>query len=218
MARTKIPQLYIKNGEGKFEKYRLPENDISETVYRKINGKFIPIGKEWERDHLTDGIWVVTSSPGCKSITSGKYIKDLFSVDRISDIGKLPSMDDLAAWYRSAEDICKSEAVQGMWTRSHSLIDVVTTVMGEIFKEVRLKDKPKAGDVKFTPSNISLTNMKYIVHEGEKYLIKTLEGDIVGFHIVSNTGGDENEWLVDKKPLSLYDDYSIKVVGYVRLA
>ena len=34
------PKLYIKNDKGRYEPYQLPEPDVSDTVYRKINGKY----------------------------------------------------------------------------------------------------------------------------------------------------------------------------------
>lgn len=216
MARTKIPQLYIKNKKGKYEKYSLPENDIEDTVYYKVNGKYIPMGKSWDREFLTEGIWAVTSRPGVKSMTNGSYIKDCFSIDKVSDIGKIPSMADLAAWYKSVEDICRTEAVQSMWDKPHSLMDVVTTVMGEIFKDVALKDKGEAGDINFTPYEYELEYLKYHAKKGSVMLVRMLEGDTVGFHLLENRGTEEDEWYFDGKPFNTVNT-DVKVNGYIKL-
>ena len=34
----KIPKLYTKNSKGRYEEYKIPEYDISNTLYGKVNG------------------------------------------------------------------------------------------------------------------------------------------------------------------------------------
>lgn len=35
----KIPQLYVKNSKGRYQEYKIPENDISNTLYGKVQGR-----------------------------------------------------------------------------------------------------------------------------------------------------------------------------------
>ena len=85
------PQLYIKNEKGRYEPYTLPEPDVSDTLYRKINGKYEPVGMLYSRDDLSEGVWVVTSS---RSFCNGKYIKDRFRIDKVSDL-QYPTIAEL---------------------------------------------------------------------------------------------------------------------------
>lgn len=38
----KIPKLYTKNNKGRYEEYKIPECDTSDTFYQKINGRYEP--------------------------------------------------------------------------------------------------------------------------------------------------------------------------------
>ena len=95
----KKPQLYIKNEKGRYEPYKLPEPDVSNTVYRKINGKYEPVGIFEKHDWLQEGIWVVTSD---RSYCNGKYIKDRFRFDKVSDL-QYPTIAELGG-IRQATD------------------------------------------------------------------------------------------------------------------
>lgn len=79
----KHPKLYIKNQKGRYEPYKLPEPDVSDTVYKKINGKYEPVGLFRRHDTLSEGIWVVTSD---HSFCNGKYLKDKYRIDKVSDL------------------------------------------------------------------------------------------------------------------------------------
>ena len=36
-------KLYTKNEKGRYEEYQIPDLDVSETLYRRINGNYVPI-------------------------------------------------------------------------------------------------------------------------------------------------------------------------------
>ena len=95
----KKPQLYIKNNKGRYEPYTSPEPDVSDTVYRKINGKYEPVGIFEKHDWLQEGVWVVTSD---RSYCNGKYIKDRFRFDKVSDL-QYPTIAELGG-IRQATD------------------------------------------------------------------------------------------------------------------
>ena len=36
-------KLYAKNEKGRYEEYQIPDLDVSETLYRRINGNQVPV-------------------------------------------------------------------------------------------------------------------------------------------------------------------------------
>lgn len=81
-------KLYIKNDKGRYEEYREPQ-EVDNKLYRKSNGKYYPIAVDSSHDRLSEGVWVVYRIVGCKSIVSGKYLKDCYSVEKTSDLQPL---------------------------------------------------------------------------------------------------------------------------------
>ena len=37
----KHPKLYTKNEKGRYEEYQIPDMDVSDTLFRRINGKYL---------------------------------------------------------------------------------------------------------------------------------------------------------------------------------
>ena len=87
-------KLYIKNDKGRYEEYEIPDMDISETLFRRINGKYVPVSIECTND-LPEGVWVVTRGRGSREIISGKYLKELMMLDKASDLKEMPSLAEL---------------------------------------------------------------------------------------------------------------------------
>ena len=56
---TMKKKLYIKNDKGRYEEYQIPDMDVSETLFRRINGKYVPVSVNCTND-LPEGVWVVT--------------------------------------------------------------------------------------------------------------------------------------------------------------
>ena len=83
----KHPKLYTKNEKGRYEEYQIPDLDVSETLFRRINGKYVPVSVNCAND-LPEGIWVVTSGRSSREIISGKYLKELMMLDKASDLLK----------------------------------------------------------------------------------------------------------------------------------
>lgn len=79
----KHSKLYIKNDKGRYEPYKLPEPDVSETAYKKINGRYEPVGRFFQRDFLTEGIWVVYCD---HAFCNGQYMKDKYRMEKVSDL------------------------------------------------------------------------------------------------------------------------------------
>ena len=79
----KTPKLYTKNENGGYEEYHIPDLDVSETLYRKINGRYVPESINCTND-LPEGVWVVTRGQSHREIISGKYLKELMMLDKVS--------------------------------------------------------------------------------------------------------------------------------------
>ena len=135
------PKLYIKNDKGRYEPYQLPEPDVSDTVYRKINGKYEPVGI-WEKHNwLKEGVWVVTSD---HAYCNGKYIKSRFRLDKVSDL-QYPTIAELGgisqATQQAINDLSlfvKKRTEEGLGTSLYENYEFVAQRTIEI-----LKDKQK---------------------------------------------------------------------------
>lgn len=85
----KIPKLYTKKNKGRYEEYKIPECDTSDTFYQKINGRYEPVCMLLH-DSLPEGVWVVTRHRSSTEYISGAYLRGRFRLDKVSDIERFP--------------------------------------------------------------------------------------------------------------------------------
>ena len=97
----KEKRLYTKNEKGRYEEYQIPDIDVSNTLFRRINGKYIPISVNCTND-LPEGIWVVTRGRSSREIINGKYLKELMMLDKVSDLKEMPNLAELGDWHKCA--------------------------------------------------------------------------------------------------------------------
>lgn len=81
----KIPKLYVKNNKGRYEEYKIPRIDISNTLYGKINGRYEPVSMRICHE-LDEGVWVVTKRPSVCGVIRGTYLRESFHLDKAADI------------------------------------------------------------------------------------------------------------------------------------
>ena len=98
----KQQKLYIKNEKGRYEEYQIPDLDMSDTLFRRINGKYVPVSVNCTCD-LPEGVWVVTKGRSRREIIGGKYLKELMMLDRVSDLKEMPSLAELGSWLKCAK-------------------------------------------------------------------------------------------------------------------
>ena len=98
----KQQKLYTKNEKGRYEEYQIPDLDMSDTLFRRINGKYVPVSINCAND-LPEGVWVVTRGSSSREIISGKYLKELMMLDRVSDLKEMPSLAELGGWQKCAK-------------------------------------------------------------------------------------------------------------------
>lgn len=122
-------KLYIKNEKGRYEEYQVPQMDISETFFRRINGKYVPVSINCH-DELPEGVWIVTRGRSYREIIEGKYLKELMMLDKVSDLKEMPVLAELGDWQKCARyvlneigNICEM-----------SKYDIVFAVVGKVYE------------------------------------------------------------------------------------
>lgn len=126
-------KLYIKNAKGRYEEYKEPPSPYSNVLYRriKIGNKvsYEPCSMLMTND-LGEGVWVVVKHKGCRSITSGLYMSEMYMCQKASDIQEV-SLAKLGGMERLSEYLCQH------WNelpRNVSPHDLCRAIVGILFK------------------------------------------------------------------------------------
>ena len=122
-------KLYTKTEKGRYEEYQVPDMDISETLFRKINGKYVPVSINCTND-LPEGVWVVTRGRSSKETINGKYLKELLMLDKVSDLKEMPSLAELGAMRKCANYVLEEIGDISTMTKA----EIVNTIVGKVFE------------------------------------------------------------------------------------
>ena len=122
-------KLYTKNEKGRYEEYQIPDLDVSETLFRRINGKYVPVSVYRTLD-LPEGVWVVTRGRSSREITSGKYLKEMMMLDKVSDLKEMPSLAELGGWQKCAKYVLNE--IGDISTMSK--YDIINAIVGKVFE------------------------------------------------------------------------------------
>ena len=125
----KTPKLYTKNENGRYEEYHIPDLDVSETLYRKINGRYIPESINCTSD-LPEGVWVVTRGQSHREIISGKYLKERMMLDKVSDLQEMPNLAELGSWRKCANYVLST--IGGI--SSMTMAEIVNAIVGKVYE------------------------------------------------------------------------------------
>ena len=125
----KTPKLYIKKENGRYEEYQIPEVELSETLYRKINGRYVPESINCTSD-LPEGVWVVTREQSTREIISGKYLKERMMLDKVSDLKEMPNLAELGSWQKCADYVLRT--IGDISTMSK--YDIVYAIVGKVYE------------------------------------------------------------------------------------
>ena len=132
----KTPKLYTKNKKGRYEEYQIPDLDVSETLFRRINGKYVPVSV-YRTDNLPEGVWVVTRGRSSREIISGKYLKEMMMLEKVSDLKEMPSLAELGGWQK-----CAKYALDEIGDfESMTMNEIVYAVVGKVFEYSKRADK-----------------------------------------------------------------------------
>ena len=137
----KLPKLYTKNDKGRYEEYQIPDLDVSETLYRRINGKYIPVSYQVAGDELPEGVWVVTRGPSSREYISGQYLKEVMRLDRVSDIQDMPNLAELGGWKKCAEWIIESGFLADIDRFNISAAEYIYAIVGKMFEYSKMFQK-----------------------------------------------------------------------------
>lgn len=122
-------KLYIKTEKGRYEEYQVPDMDVSETLFRRINGKYVPISVNCAND-LSEGVWVVTRGRSIREIINGKYLKELMTLEKVSDLEEMPSLAELGGWQKCANYVLDEIGD----FESMTMNEIVYAVVGKVFE------------------------------------------------------------------------------------
>ena len=122
-------KLYIKNEKGRYEEYQIPDMDVSDTRFRRINGKYVPVSVNCTYD-LYEGVWVVTRGRGSREIINGKYLKELMMLDKVSDLKEMPCLAELGDWQKCANYVL--DEIGNF--ESMTMNEIVYAVVGKVFE------------------------------------------------------------------------------------
>ena len=125
----KYPKLYTKNEKGRYVEYQIPNIDVSETLFRRINGKYVPVSVLCTND-LPEGVWVVTRGRSSREIISGKYLKELMRLDKVSDLKEMPCLAELGDWQKCAKYVLDEIGD----FKSMTMNEIVYAVVGKVFE------------------------------------------------------------------------------------
>ena len=132
----KTPKLYTKNKKGRYEEYQIPDLDVSETLFRRINGKYVPVSV-YRTDNLPEGVWVVTRGRSSREIISGKYLKEMMMLEKVSDLKEMPSLAELGGWQK-----CAKYALDEIGNfESMTMNEIVYAVVGKVFEYSKRANK-----------------------------------------------------------------------------
>ena len=125
----KTPKLDIKKENGRYEEYQIPDVDISETLFRRINGKYVPVSINCTND-LPEGVWVVTRGRSSREIISGKYLQELMMLEKASDLKEMPSLAELGGWQKCAKYVLDEIGDISTMTKN----EIVNAIVGKVFE------------------------------------------------------------------------------------
>ena len=126
---TMKKKLYTKNEKGRYEEYQIPDMDVSETLFRRINGKYVPVSVNCTND-LPEGVWVVTRGRGSREIISGKYLKELMMLDKASDLKEMPCLAELGDWHKCANYVLDEIGDISTMTKN----EIVNAIVRKVFE------------------------------------------------------------------------------------
>ena len=124
----KKPKLYTKNERGRYEEYQIPDLDVPDTLFRRINGKYVPVSVNCTND-LPEGVWIVTRGRGSREIINGKYLRELMMLDKASDLKEMPSLAELGCMRKCANYVLAGIGDISTMTKN----EIVNAIVGKVF-------------------------------------------------------------------------------------
>ena len=136
----KLPKLFIRTPKGRYMPYTLPENDMSDTLFRRVNGKYVPVEMVTNFERLPEGVWIVTARPSHRSITNGTYLRECMHLDKLCDIERFPmktiaSIKECCQWVMDHISFDKG---------SYSVYDMTCDIVARVYEYNKLLEEEQA--------------------------------------------------------------------------
>ena len=128
-------KLYTKNEKGRYVEYQIPDIDVSETLFRRINGKYVPVSTTYPNE-LPEGVWVVTRGSSCREIIWGQYLKELMKLEKVSDLKEMPSLAELGGWQKCAQWVFDEIGD----FESMTMKEIVYAIVGKVYEYSKRED------------------------------------------------------------------------------
>ena len=125
----KQQKLYTKNEKGRYKEYQIPDLDMSETLFRRINGKYVPVSVNCAND-LPEGVWVVTRGSSSREIISGKYLQELMMLNKASDLKEMSSLAELGGRQKCVKYVLNEIGD----FESMTMNEIVYAIVGKVFE------------------------------------------------------------------------------------
>ena len=125
----KHPKLYTKNEKGRYEEYQIPDMDMSDILFRRINGKYVPVSISCTID-IPEGVWVVTRERSHREMISGKYLRELLMLEKASDLKEMPSLAELGGWQKCAKYVLDEIGD----FESMTMNEIVYAIVGKVYE------------------------------------------------------------------------------------
>ena len=129
LRETRIANLKRKKNE---KDSKIPDIDISNTFYRKINGKYEPVSM-LSYSPLEEGVWVVTRESSAIEHIRGTYLRECFHLDKAADIERFP-LSKMGHIKKVAERIIDELRLGNTDTRVMTNHELVNLVVGLVYK------------------------------------------------------------------------------------
>ena len=130
--------LYTKNEKGRYEEYQIPDLDISDTLFRRINGKYVPVSINCAND-LPEGVWVVPRGRSSREIISGQYLQELMRLDKASELAEMPNLAELGGWQKCTKWVLNNIGDTTKMTKN----DLVYAIVGKVFEYSKMTNDKK---------------------------------------------------------------------------
>lgn len=140
----KLPKLFIRTPKGRYMPYVLPDSDVSDTLFRRVNGKYIPCELRTGFEKLPEGVWVVTARPSFRTVTNGTYLREVFKLDKLCDIERFP-IKELADMEKCAQWVLEHVSFR---KDAHSVHDTVHDIVARVYEYHKLLKEDRLDESK----------------------------------------------------------------------
>ena len=99
------------------------------NVYKKVGRRYIPFGRRYDENYLSDGIWYVKHNDYCSSRTNIDYIAELTSLIKVGECPEQLDITRALQRHDLAEMILRNDEFVNFTSKAFSVNDLVHKVV-----------------------------------------------------------------------------------------